>query len=155
LESCYHLAGERFPLILPGVIPFLSFGFEDMARLMLSQISVIQMSKLPIANGMKRLLRNCFLVCSPILLAGCQHPGGPAISAAYEPVYGARTTVNFESPVQSPAPVALRRSATPDTTAAPKETEATPTAAVQKRSDSQVGQLADGLMLVFTTLTGH
>jgi hypothetical protein len=26
---------------------------------------------------------------------------------------------------------------------------------VQKRTDSQVGQLADGLMLVFTTFTGH
>jgi hypothetical protein len=107
---------------------------------------------------MSRLIRNLLLVCSPILLAGCQHPIAPSI---------ARSNVSFINPVAAaPAQKAPQRTRTPVTVQlaaldvnAPvgvKQKAASATSgSVPKRTDSQVGQLADGLMLVFTTFTGH
>lgn len=105
---------------------------------------------------MSRLLRNLFLVCSPILLAGCQSPLAPPAAGVNGTVVDAGAHVRVEKAIQPPAPAVAKQVAVMDVSApASPKTQAPLMATVQKQPESQTGQLADGLMLVFTTFTGH
>ena len=115
------------------------------------------MSQLRIADYMSRMLRNLFVVCTPILLAGCQQPLAPSAGAVNNSFVDARTPVRFENTIQHPGPAVPGRIAVLDVSApvGAKPKDEPLIASVQRQPDSQVGQLADGLMLVFKTFTGH
>ena len=96
---------------------------------------------------MSRLLRNLFLVCAPIVLAGCQHPLAPSVAgqqsvgANHNLIYGGATAQ--AGALDMGAKASLQPQDQPLV------------ASVQKQPECLTGQLADGLMLVFTTFTGH
>jgi hypothetical protein len=120
-----------------------------------------RMSKLRKANYMSRLLRNLFLVCSAMALAGCQHPLAPSVAwqqpaGVNDAFVDARATVRVENVIQPPAPAVTEQVAVLDVNApVGVKPQAQPLVASVQKQDSQIGQLADGLMQVFATFTGH
>jgi hypothetical protein len=96
---------------------------------------------------MSQLIRNLILVCSPLLLAGCQHTLAPTVGSS----------ARFDNVTQPPAPVVTERVAALDVGVLAKANpqDESLIASAQKQPESQTGQLADGLMLVFKTFTGH
>jgi hypothetical protein len=122
-----------------------------------------RVSQLRTINYMTRLLRNLFFfACAAIVLAGCQHPLAPSV-AGQHPVgatyafVDAGTTVRCDNAFQPPAPAVTERADALKVGAleSPKPQDERLVASVQKQPVSQTGELADGLMLVFKTFTGH
>jgi hypothetical protein len=114
---------------------------------------------------MPRLLlshRCLFLLCAPLVLAGCQHPLAPAF-AGHQPARINRNAVDA-TPVMFSDEAwqfsALAMTAEPcvfniDGVDSNPPKEASPVVAVQKEQDCLTGQLADSLMNVFKTFTGR
>jgi hypothetical protein len=114
---------------------------------------------------MTRLLRNpyvLFLLCSPIVLAGCQHPLAPPVTARQttwgnHALVDAQLTTPGDEAMQCAAPaveseVWVLDLGLPDS---PKPKDASLVATVQKRPDSLTLQLGDALLLVLKTFTGR
>jgi hypothetical protein len=111
---------------------------------------------------MSQLLRCLLLASAPIVLAGCQHPLVPS-AAAQQPAAANHSLVSAGAAsrvgktIQPPASAVTEQAGVTDVGA-----KASPTpqgepivASTQKQPGCLTGQLADGLMLVFTTFTGH
>lgn len=117
------------------------------------------------ANCMSRLPRNArvlFLVCCPIVLAGCQHPLAPPV-AVQQPVrvnhaaVNAETTALVKKTMQFPVPTVKLQTCVLNLGApnSPKPKDELLAAGVQEQPECLTGQLADGLMLAFKTFTGR
>jgi hypothetical protein len=125
-------------------------------------------------------LRGLFLLCVPIVLAGCQHPLAPSVAreqptrvnqALVDATPVAReqpTRVNqalvdatpvafFDYAMQLTAPAIQSEACVLMTSApeSPKSKDASPVTGVQKQPACLTGQLADSLMDVFKTFTGR
>lgn len=96
------------------------------------------------------------------MLAGCAHPLPPTVAGQRPLGVGgslveAGAAPRVEKAVQPPAPSVTPQVAKLDVSApvgtTPKDAQSG--ASAQKQPASQVGQLADSLMLVFMTFTGH
>jgi hypothetical protein len=117
------------------------------------------------ANDMSRLLRNpraLILLCSPIVLAGCQHPLAP-FRAEWQPatlnqaVVEATPAEFVDDAMQFPA-LAMGTEAcmlNTDAPVSPTPNDASSIAIAQPQQDCLTGQLADSLMNVFKTFTGR
>jgi hypothetical protein len=112
---------------------------------------------------MYRLLRNpsvLFLVCSPILLAGC-HQRPLAVSVAVQqPVRNhalvdAEVMARVKTAMQFPVPAVEAEACVVDLSVPeiPKPKDELLVASVQKEPECLTGQFADGLMLAFKSLT--
>ena len=114
---------------------------------------------------MKRLLRKPFvllLLCSLIVLAGCQHPLAPAI-AGRQMADGARDSVDaqgaeptdytmeYTAPAFEWETCALDLGSPP----CPAAKDQPPVVVVQKKSDCLTCQLGDALVLVLKTFSGR
>ena len=116
---------------------------------------------------MLRLLRKpcvLFLLCFPFLLAGChQHPLAASIpiqqsAGANHAMINAGATVCVEQATLFNLPAETKACALKTETGAPKSPKPKETpliAGTQKEPDCLTGQLGDGLLLVFKTLTGR
>ena len=115
---------------------------------------------------MSRLLRyarGLFLLCAPIVLAGCQHPLAPSQAGQHPDrvnyaLVNATPVTFFDDAIQFPAPAITEEPyflVETDLPESPQPKDATPVAGVQKQSDCLTGQLADSLMNVFKTFTGR
>lgn len=100
--------------------------------------------------------------CLPIVLAGCQHPMVSSVSEGQPPgltvaLIDVVAPVRCENAIEPAAPSAKEqtRMVNVDAKASPKPQDASLVANAQKPSVSQTCELADGLMLVFKTFTGH
>jgi hypothetical protein len=108
------------------------------------------MSQMRKSQVMLRSLRNLVFVCAPILIVGCASPHRPSMAAGPK--------VSFVMTIQAPLPhladaekVELKAPA-PVT---PKPQDAKLVADSQPPEASQAGQLADGILQVFKSFTGH
>jgi hypothetical protein len=167
----YGVAGERLiTVVMPrGPASLRGVRFDaQMWRGLCSHGYVLQfvsqiVCEMRNASCMSRLLRNprrLILLCCPILLAGCQHPLAPSM-AGQQPgrvnhvLVDARPVVLVDKPMPFPAAADKAQPCMLKTGAAksPKPKDISP--AAQKDPDSQTGQLADSLFLVFKTFTGR
>jgi len=129
---------------------------------MLAPFTAERLSQLRNANYMSTLLRNLFLACSAIVFAGCQQPLASS-GAGQQPAIEKYAYVDaggsgrVEKTTQFQSPVVTDQVGVPSLgTAASSKPQGGPlVASVQKEPESQSLQLADGLMLVFKTFTGH
>ena len=103
------------------------------------ELSACEMRKADCMSQMLRISRLWLLVCSPIVLTGCQHPLAPSIAG--------------------PQPAEVNYAVVETGAAAPVEM-ATPAGAsaiadVQAEPDSLTLQLGEGLLQVLKTFTGR
>jgi len=115
---------------------------------------------------MSRLLRNpcvLFLVCSPILLAGCQQRPLAASVVVQQPVTVNYFLVDAEAPARVKTAMQFPVSAVkPEACVlglgvleSPKPKDKLLVASAPNEQEGLTGQLADGLMLVFKTVTSR
>jgi hypothetical protein len=113
---------------------------------------------------MTRLLRNprgLILLFSPLLLAGCQAPLAPSMSAqqpdrASQVLLEAKAVALVDQP-NFRSTSSAKADAIPSTTtsASLKPKDSAPVTDATKNPDGLTGQLADSLMNVFKTFTGR
>ncbi len=114
---------------------------------------------------MSRLLRVprvFFLLCSPIVLAGCQGPLAPSV-AGTQPARMDLALADTDAPVrvgyaiQSPAPAVEATVRVSDLTLPeiPKPKDVSPVAAVKKEPECATVQLGDAFLHLLKTFTGH
>jgi hypothetical protein len=111
------------------------------------------------ADCMTKLLANrCVLfLCSSIVLAGCAQPLAPSLPAQQPAInhslLDAQATARIQKAIPNLTPPVQAQAclAAPD---APKPKDKAPVPMPAKAPDL-TGQLADSLMLVFKTFTGH
>jgi cell division septation protein DedD len=107
--------------------------------------------------NMSRWVRNLILVCTPIIFGGCAHPLASSfvepqhIGATYSFADSAAIAPTDKSN-QLPAPSSTEQA---DAPASPKPADKPQVASAQTRPEGLTCQLADSLMQVFKTFTGH
>jgi hypothetical protein len=111
-------------------------------------------------SQISRSQRCLFLLCAPLMLAGCQHPLAPSFARQSPPLMNqvlveGTPKAFFDDALPFPELVMLEETSVVNTDEGAKRKDTAPATAVQKQPDGLTGQLADSLMDVFKTFTGR